>query len=185
MEDGNPAAAEKIRAVLDKVMNRPSSASLQFLTPGCQDRWSWSDALFMSPPVFVKLAAYTGDRRYLEFMDREYKLTCDYLFDREEGLFFRDSRYFTVPAANGKKMFWSRGNGWVIHIQSVKNSAFETLLPSVSLPCRWIADCLSAVMLRIVEFQDCQMVIISYPFLFFRFFHNQNSPIMFSFRFFC
>lgn len=27
MEDGNPAAAEKIRAVLDKVMNRPSSAS--------------------------------------------------------------------------------------------------------------------------------------------------------------
>lgn len=68
----------------------------------------------MSPPVFVKLAAYTGDRRYLEFMDREYKLTCDYLFDREEGLFFRDSRYFTVPAANGKKMFWSRGNGWVI-----------------------------------------------------------------------
>ena len=88
MEDGNPAAAEKIRAVLDKVMNRPSSASLQFLTPGCQDRWSWSDALFMSPPVFVKLAAYTGDRRYLEFMDREYKLTCDYLFDREEGLFF-------------------------------------------------------------------------------------------------
>lgn len=114
MEDGNPAAAEKIRAVLDKVMNRPSSASLQFLTPGCQDRWSWSDALFMSPPVFVKLAAYTGNRRYLEFMDREYKLTCDYLFDREEGLFFRDSRYFTVPAANGKKMFWSRGNGWVI-----------------------------------------------------------------------
>lgn len=114
MEDGNPAAAEKIRAVLDKVMCRPSSASLQFLTPGCQDRWSWSDALFMSPPVFVKLAAYTGDRRYLEFMDREYKLTCDYLFDREEGLFFRDSRYFTVPAANGKKMFWSRGNGWVI-----------------------------------------------------------------------
>ena len=114
MEDGNPSAASKIRAVLDKVMNRPSSASLQFLTPGCQDRWSWSDALFMSPPVFVKLAAYTGDRRYLEFMDREYKLTCDYLFDREEGLFFRDSRYFTVPAANGKKMFWSRGNGWVI-----------------------------------------------------------------------
>ena len=75
MEDGNPAAAEKIRAVLDKVMNRPSSASLQFLTPGCQDRWSWSDALFMSPPVFVKLAAYTGDRRYLEFMDTSLPAT--------------------------------------------------------------------------------------------------------------
>ncbi|WP_302014313.1 glycoside hydrolase family 88 protein [uncultured Akkermansia sp.] len=114
MEDGRPAAAEKIRAVLDQVMTQPSSASLQFQTPGCQDRWSWSDALFMSPPVFVKLAAYTGDRRYLEFMDREYKAACDYLFDRKEGLFFRDSRYFTIPAANGKKMFWSRGNGWVM-----------------------------------------------------------------------
>ena len=136
MEDGNPAAAEKIRAVLDKVMNRPSSASLQFLTPGCQDRWSWSDALFMSPPVFVKLAAYTGDRRYLEFMDREYKLTCDYLFDREEGLFFRDSRYFTVPAANGKKMFWSRGNGWVIAglpliLQDTDAEELSTILTAV------------------------------------------------------
>ncbi|HJH95124.1 glycoside hydrolase family 88 protein [Candidatus Akkermansia timonensis] len=114
MEDGNPAAAEKIRAVLDKVMARPSSASLKFQTPGCQDRWCWSDALFMAPPVFAKLAAYTGDRRYLEFMDREYKAAYDYLFDKKEGLFYRDSRYFTIPAANGKKMFWSRGNGWVI-----------------------------------------------------------------------
>ncbi|MBD9269805.1 MAG: hypothetical protein EGQ81_01750, partial [Akkermansia sp.] len=70
IEDENPAAAEKIRAVLDKVMARPSSASLEFQTPGCQDRWCWSDALFMAPPVFAKLAAYTGDRRYLEFMDR-------------------------------------------------------------------------------------------------------------------
>ncbi|KAA5509882.1 glycoside hydrolase family 88 protein, partial [Bacteroides caccae] len=114
MEDENPAAAEKIRAVLDKVMARPSSASLEFQTPGCQDRWCWSDALFMAPPVFAKLAAYTGDRRYLEFMDREYKAAYDYLFDKKEGLFYRDSRYFTIPAANGKKMFWSRGNGWVI-----------------------------------------------------------------------
>lgn len=114
MEDGPPAASGPIRAVLDKVMARPSSASLQFGTPGCQDRWCWSDALFMSPPVFVKLAACTGNRRYLEFMDKEYKAACDYLFDREEGLFFRDSRYFTIPAANGKKMFWSRGNGWVM-----------------------------------------------------------------------
>lgn len=43
MEDGNTAAAEKIRAVLDGVMNRPSSASLQFGTPGCQDRAGCAD----------------------------------------------------------------------------------------------------------------------------------------------
>lgn len=114
MEDGNPAIAGKMRAVLDTVMMRPSSASLQFGTPGCQDRWCWSDALFMSPPVFAKMASYTGDFRYLDFMDREYKAACNYLFDGEEGLFFRDSRYFAMPAANGRKMFWSRGNGWVM-----------------------------------------------------------------------
>lgn len=114
MEDGRSEAAGHIRSVLDKVMKQPSSASLNFKAPRCQDRWSWSDALFMSPPVFVKMAAYTGDRRYLEFMDREYKAAYEYLFDKTEGLFYRDSRYFDMPAANGRKMFWSRGNGWVI-----------------------------------------------------------------------
>jgi len=29
-------------------------------------------------------------------------------------LFFRDSRYFAQKEKNGKKVFWSRGNGWVI-----------------------------------------------------------------------
>lgn len=114
MEDGRQAAAEKIKDVVDTVMDTPSSASLTFQTPGCQDRWSWADALFMAPPVYAKLAAYTGDMRYWDFMDREYRSTHDFLFDKKENLFFRDSRYFTVPASNGKKTFWSRGNGWVM-----------------------------------------------------------------------
>ena len=40
--------------------------------------------------------------------------TSDYLYDQEEHLFFRDSTYFDKREANGAKIFWSRGNGWVM-----------------------------------------------------------------------
>ena len=40
--------------------------------------------------------------------------TTDYLYDKDEHLFFRDSTYFNKTEANGKKVFWGRGNGWVM-----------------------------------------------------------------------
>lgn len=113
--DKNPAAMKNTQALLDKVVDHDSQVSIEFGKPKNQDRWSWADALFMSPTVFVKLAGYTGNEKYLKFADREYKVTYDYLFDKKENLFFRDSRYFDskIKTATGKKMFWSRGNGWV------------------------------------------------------------------------
>jgi rhamnogalacturonyl hydrolase YesR len=36
------------------------------------------------------------------------------LYDTQEHLYARDSTYLTRTEANGKKMFWSRGNGWVM-----------------------------------------------------------------------
>ena len=77
-------------------------------------RWSWCDALFMAPPVYAKLYAQTLDKKYLNFLNREYKTTYDYLYDKEEQLFYRDHRYFDKREANGKKVFWGRGNGWVL-----------------------------------------------------------------------
>ena len=77
-------------------------------------RWSWCDALFMAPPVYAKLYGQTLDRKYLDFMNREYKATYDLLFDKEENLFYRDTRYIGKQEANGKKVFWGRGNGWVL-----------------------------------------------------------------------
>src|SRR5262249_9161952 len=50
----------------------------------------------------------------LAFVDREFKATSDYLYDKEEHLYYRDSTYFEKREANGKKIFWSRGNGWVL-----------------------------------------------------------------------
>src|SRR5690606_29602915 len=32
----------------------------------------------------------------------------------QEHLYYRDSRYFHQKEKNGEKVFWSRGNGWVM-----------------------------------------------------------------------
>ena len=82
--------------------------------PGGAMRWWWCDALFMGPPAWARLYEVTGDKRYRDFMVKEWKATSDYLYDKEEHLYFRDASYFDKREANGKKIFWSRGNGWVM-----------------------------------------------------------------------
>jgi unsaturated rhamnogalacturonyl hydrolase len=98
------------------VVNHPSQGSmdLNYGKPSSLERWSWCDALFMAPPVYARMYALTGDRKFMDFADKEYKATYDKLFDKEENLFFRDSTYFGKKEANGKKIFWGRGNGWVV-----------------------------------------------------------------------
>jgi rhamnogalacturonyl hydrolase YesR len=60
------------------------------------------------------MTAASGDKRYLDLANRLWWKTTDYLYDKGEHLYFRDSRYFESLEGNGKKLFWSRGNGWVI-----------------------------------------------------------------------
>jgi len=82
--------------------------------------WWWCDALFMGPPVFVQYASLTGDNKYLTANDELYNECYELLFDQEEHLFARDMRYQWkgdgeyMKESNGEKIFWSRGNGWVI-----------------------------------------------------------------------
>lgn len=83
-------------------------------TSGQYERWSWCDALFMAPPVYARLYTLTGDEKYMEFASSEYKATYDKLYDVEERLFFRDASYINKKEANGQKVFWGRGNGWVM-----------------------------------------------------------------------
>jgi rhamnogalacturonyl hydrolase YesR len=78
-----------------------------------QQTWSWCDALFMAPPTWLRLYAATDDTRYLDFAVTNFWRTTDYLYDKDENLFYRDSTFFNKTEANGKKIFWSRGNGWV------------------------------------------------------------------------
>jgi len=105
-----------IRALTERfdwILAHPSDVTLEAGKQQNKDRWWWCDALFMGPPVWAKLAAVTGQPKYLDFMDTEWWATTGYLYDREEHLYFRDSTYFDRREANGRKVFWSRGNGWV------------------------------------------------------------------------
>ena len=78
------------------------------------NRWTWCDALFMAPPVYAKLYALTKDKKYVKFLNKEYMASYEHLFDKEENLFYRDCRFFGKKEANGEKVFWGRGNGWVL-----------------------------------------------------------------------
>lgn len=103
-------------ARIDWVINNPSNGGLDidYSKPLSYERWSWCDALFMAPGVYTRLYTLTGNKKYMIFADAEFKATYNHLYDKEEHLFFRDSRYFDQKEANGKKVFWGRGNGWVI-----------------------------------------------------------------------
>ena len=87
---------------------------LDYSKPKTLEKWTWCDALFMAPPVYVKLYVLTGDKKYMKFADKEYKDSWRYLYDQEEKLFYRDGRYFAQREKNGSKVFWGRGNGWVL-----------------------------------------------------------------------
>lgn len=76
--------------------------------------WWWCDALYMAPPVLSRMYLATGDKKYLDYMDHEWWLTSDLLYNKQDHLYFRDARYLTQKQANGKNLYWSRGNGWVL-----------------------------------------------------------------------
>jgi rhamnogalacturonyl hydrolase YesR len=114
-----PAMLAPLRASLDHILAHPDTNPIGGAVSAGKDkakamRWWWCDALFMGPPAFARLAAATGEKKYLDYMVQEWKATTDYLFDKEEHLFFRDNTYFKKQEKNGKKVFWSRGNGWVL-----------------------------------------------------------------------
>jgi rhamnogalacturonyl hydrolase YesR len=93
-------------------------------------QYDWGDALFMGLPNWTRYADTTGNSAYLNKMDALYAWTRDdggrssrcaakpapsaALFDAAEGLWYRDCRFVGVKDAHGKKVFWARGNGWVI-----------------------------------------------------------------------
>ena len=76
--------------------------------------WWWCDALFMAPPVFAKLSNITGDPSYLQFMDKEWNITSNLLYSQKDHLFSRDKSFLDQHEKNGKSLYWSRGNGWVM-----------------------------------------------------------------------
>lgn len=92
---------------------KTEGADMRFKKANSLQRWTWCDALFMAPAVLAKLYAQTGDLKYHDALMRNFRFTTDYLFDPQEHLYFRDHNFFTKREANGRKVFWGRGNGWV------------------------------------------------------------------------
>ncbi len=99
------ADAGPTRARMDAVMQLPDDPA--------KPLWWWCDALFMGPAVLAKLSRDTGERKYLDFMDREWWITSGLLYNPKDHLYFRDKSFFAAHQANGANVYWARGNGWV------------------------------------------------------------------------
>lgn len=105
-EHPEPERVGPTRDEMDRLVARPDDPQ--------KNLWWWCDALYMAPKVLAQLSLATNDRKYLDYMDREWWITSGALYDPAEHLYYRDDRYLTMREANGQKVFWSRGNGWVL-----------------------------------------------------------------------
>ena len=70
------------------------------------------DGLFTAPPMLAMLYQMTGDEKYVQWMDACFWDVHGEIFDHDAGLFYRDARSISRKTKNGKKVLWSRGNGW-------------------------------------------------------------------------
>lgn len=106
LEKKDPVRIADTQATFDRLLARPDDPQ--------KDLWWWCDALFMAPASMARLSAITGNHAYLDKMDHEWDLTTEHLFDKGEHLYFRDNSYIGKTEKNGQKIFWGRGNGWVL-----------------------------------------------------------------------
>ena len=102
------ARIAKIRAYVDSRIERVRAGEPP--TKG----WYYCDTLYVGPPTIAMLASATEDDKYYDYLNEVYWAVADHLFDEEHGLFYRDASYFDATTPGGRKVFWSRGNGWVL-----------------------------------------------------------------------
>ena len=119
--DKNPEMIRDLKLKLEPYFSRDKIIKKEFYTKWTETEraftgrnvWWWIDALYMAPPLFAQMYQATGEQRYLDQMHAFYWDVVDYLYDRDEKLLFRDLEYLNAKTPKGKKVFWSRGNGWV------------------------------------------------------------------------
>lgn len=109
-----PEMIADLEKLADTLISRPHTEPLLWKNSIHLREWAWCDGLFMGPPSLTMLAKVTGEKKYMDLVDKLWWKTTDYLYDPQEHLYYRDSRYFDKREKNGKKVFWSRGNGWVM-----------------------------------------------------------------------
>jgi unsaturated rhamnogalacturonyl hydrolase len=107
-----------LKSSVDSIYKMMTTPGEQIAKKGIN--WWWCDALFMAPPAMAKLAATLHDPSYLVAADTMFRQCHRLLYNTDEHLFARDASYLWdekgngKKEANGKKLFWGRGNGWVM-----------------------------------------------------------------------
>ncbi|NIG53342.1 DUF4861 family protein [Chitinophaga sp. Cy-1792] len=109
-----PRMIERWRKLADSIVAAPHTESLEWVNGIHHREWAWCDALYMGPTALAYLTTATGDAKYLATADKLWWKTSDFLYSKEDSLYYRDASYFGKKEANGKRVFWSRGNGWVM-----------------------------------------------------------------------
>lgn len=132
---------------VDWIIENPGDSIMSYKN---KQWWTWCDALFMAPPVYAHMYMLTGNESYVDFMDKEFRKTYDHLYDKEYNLFFRDDSFFDKREANGKKIFWGRGNGWAAAglVNLLK------ILPSGSSYRPFYEELLKKFVSQLVQYQD-------------------------------
>ncbi|MFI5130564.1 MAG: glycoside hydrolase family 105 protein [Chitinophagales bacterium] len=101
------------RQLADSIVMMPHDESLEWKNNIANREWAWCDALFMGPTALSYLTTATNEIKYLDIAVQLWWKTTDYLYDNTEHLYSRDGSFLDKKEKNGKKVFWSRGNGWV------------------------------------------------------------------------
>jgi len=108
--DKKPEEIAPTQATFDGILARPRVE----LNSGRRIEWWWCDALFMAPGAWARLYAATGDKKYIAYLDEEWAKTSQQLWDPDAHLYYRDVTFIGKTEKNGQKIFWSRGEGWVM-----------------------------------------------------------------------
>ncbi|WP_278850218.1 glycoside hydrolase family 88 protein [Thomasclavelia spiroformis] len=118
---------EKIKNVVP-IMNEMEQMDINDLKTK-KGYWDRIDFFYMELPNWTKMYLLTGEEKWLDKLRELYDDRKAELYDEETGLFYRDKNYIFNPNAqydpngdgnnqkispNGKKILWSRGNGWAM-----------------------------------------------------------------------
>ena len=111
----DPLMITNIQKALDTNMSEVATMDndLRFRNEN-RKKWSWCDALYMSPPTFARMGKVTGEQEYYVFLHDWWWQVSDFYYDADEHLYYRDETFFERHEPNGSHVFWSRGNGWVL-----------------------------------------------------------------------
>ena len=113
-KDKDPNKIAHFKTIADQIVENPHTESLAWKNAIHLREWAWCDALFMGPPALMALYEVTGNKKYMDITSKLWWKTTDYLYNKSDSLYARDSTFFGKKEKNGANVYWSRGNGWVM-----------------------------------------------------------------------